>query len=117
MLTHESLKRLSNKISSNQCPFKEGYGDVALGQCSAIADVKLGSSIDSNGRERFHPLDVVSHYEGHFPDWIFDYATNMVKSGKECCSLESISFHYVSQKDMYEMNRHENYLGFLKRSK
>ena len=106
----------ANKITSNQCPFKDGYGDVALGECSALADVKLGSSIDSNGRERFHPLDVDSHFHGNFPDWIFSYATNKVKSGRECCSLESISFHYVSTQDMYEMSRYENYLGFLKQS-
>ncbi len=116
LITHESLKRLSSKITSNQCPFREGYGDVALGQCSAIADVKLGSSIDSSGRERFHPLDAASHFHGNFPDWIFSYATNKVKSGIECCSLDSISFHYVSSADMYEMSRHENYLGFLKRN-
>jgi glycoprotein-N-acetylgalactosamine 3-beta-galactosyltransferase len=113
VLPIESLKRLHTSISNNKCPFKDGYGDVALGQCSHISNVKLGKSTDSLERERFHPLDVRDHYYANFPDWIFSYAANKVKSGIDCCSLESISFHYVSNQDMYNMAKSQNYLDFI----
>ncbi len=104
---------MHTSISNNKCPFKDGYGDVALGQCSHISNVKLGKSTDSLERERFHPLDVRDHYYANFPDWIFSYAANKVKSGIDCCSLESISFHYVSNQDMYNMAKSQNYLDFI----
>jgi len=109
----KSLKRLHESITNNKCAFKDGYGDVALGQCSHISRVKIGNSTDSLGRERFHPLDVRDHYDGNYPDWMYSYAKNKVKSGIECCSLESISFHYVNQQDMYKMKKSKNYLDFI----
>ena len=113
LMPTESLKRLYESIRNNKCAFKDGYGDVALGQCSHISNVKIGNSTDSLGRERFHPLDVRDHYDGNYPDWMYDYAKNKVKSGIECCSLESISFHYVNQQDMYKMKKSKNYLDFI----
>ncbi len=112
-LKTKSLKRLHESITNNKCAFKDGYGDVALGQCSHISRVKIGNSTDSLGRERFHPLDVRDHYDGNYPDWMYSYAKNKVKSGIECCSLESISFHYVNQQDMYKMKKSKNYLDFI----
>lgn len=81
LITHESLKRLHTNIVEKKCEFKEGYGDVALGFCSEIANVKLGHSLDSKGRERFHPLDPNSHFFNLLPDWIVDYAANKILSG------------------------------------
>ena len=113
LMPTESLKRLYESITNNKCAFKDGYGDVALGRCSHISNVKIGNSTDSLGRERFHPLDVRDHYDGNYPDWMYDYAKNKVKSGIECCSLESISFHYVNQQDMYKMKKSKDYLDFI----
>jgi glycoprotein-N-acetylgalactosamine 3-beta-galactosyltransferase len=113
VLPIESLERLYESIITDKCPLKNGYSDVALGQCSHISNVKLGNSTDSLERERFHPLDVKDHYGGNYPDWMYSYAKNKVKSGIECCSLESISFHYVKQQDMYKMAKSQNYLDFI----
>ena len=55
LFTPESIKRIYNKIITNECDYKdEHYGDLAIGHCSAKAGVKLGNSLDSKGRERFH---------------------------------------------------------------
>jgi len=113
VLPIESLERLYESIITDKCPLKNGYSDVALGQCSHISNVKLGNSTDSLERERFHPLDVRDHYGGNYPDWMYSYAKNKVKSGIDCCSLESISFHYVKQQDMYKMAKSQNYLDFI----
>jgi glycoprotein-N-acetylgalactosamine 3-beta-galactosyltransferase len=113
LMPHESLKRIYESIIKNKCDFKEGYGDVALGHCSHISNVKIGNSTDSFGRERFHPLNVKDHYSGNYPGWIYSYAKNKVKSGFDCCSLDSISFHYVNKQDMYKMKKSKTYLDFI----
>ena len=43
-------------------------------------DVNPGVSIDDEGKERFHPLNLMGHYNGEFPDWLYSYATNRVQS-------------------------------------
>jgi glycoprotein-N-acetylgalactosamine 3-beta-galactosyltransferase len=117
LMPNESLKRFYESIINNKCSFKDGYSDVALGHCSHISNVKLGNSTDSLGRERFHPLDVKSHYDGIFPDWLYLYASNKVKSGIECCSSETISFHYVTPQEMYIMAKSQNHLDFINNTK
>ena len=57
------------------------------------------------------------HPRVHFysvPSWLFNASQNKVSMGIECCSLDSISFHYVTPQEMYEMSRFETYLDFLK---
>lgn len=51
--------------------------DVA--QCLRKLGVNLGNSTDELGRERFHPLSLMAHYNGDFPDWMFSYASNPVQ--------------------------------------
>ena len=62
MFTKESLKRLHYGIIDGKCNLsKVYYGDIAIGACSNVTDVKLGNSLDDNNRERFHryfPLSI-----------------------------------------------------------
>lgn len=99
------MKSIHDKILSNECNFKEGYGDLAVGRCAEIANVTMGNSLDEKGRERFHCLSFDHHYNGDFPDWLLQYASNYPKKGKECCSRYSISFHYTSAKEMKDYRR------------
>ena len=62
---------------------------------------------------RFHCLGPWHLYSGNFPDWLFAYATNKVQKGVECCSLESISFHYVTKEEMHRMSKSDNYLDLI----
>ena len=105
LFPHKSMSLIYQSIINKKCNFIDGYGDVALGECAQIANVKLGNSLDSFGRERFHCLDPYSHYYKNIPDWLYAYALNPIKAGIECCSNETISFHYVGVRQMYLLKR------------
>jgi glycoprotein-N-acetylgalactosamine 3-beta-galactosyltransferase len=56
-------------------------------------------------RERFHPFNPGAQLEYRIPknpDWYAKYNPDL-KVGYECCSEDSISFHYIPEKKMYEM--------------
>jgi glycoprotein-N-acetylgalactosamine 3-beta-galactosyltransferase len=53
LFTHESMKRMYNGIVQGKCNYTDGYGDVATGRCMANTNVKMGNSLDPQGRERF----------------------------------------------------------------
>ena len=52
------------------------------------------------GRGRFHFDSFSAHYKGTLPDWAGEYSLNEIKAGDECCSDETISFHYTSTQQM-----------------
>lgn len=85
LFTLESLKRIYHKIASGQCEVQDSYGDLAIGRCAEVADVHMGKSVDTKGRERFHCLTPGDHYFGNLPDWIFPYSSNSVKVADDCC--------------------------------
>ena len=47
-----------------------GAEDAEIARCLRNTGVYPGSSIDSNNRERFHPLSFTDHLFGYFPDWL-----------------------------------------------
>lgn len=53
--------------------------DVDIGKCLRKLDVYPDNSTDELGRERFHPLDLMGHFKGHFPDWMYSYAAHPVQ--------------------------------------
>jgi glycoprotein-N-acetylgalactosamine 3-beta-galactosyltransferase len=81
VLSNEALRRIGSQLVSNYnfCP-NSGVEDVDVAKCLRKLSVYPEKSIDEMGRERFHPLDVTSHYKGTFPQWLYNYSANPVKS-------------------------------------
>ena len=103
LITHESLKRMGANIYKGSvpgCNEKNGYGDVALGRCAYHSNITLGNSLDEQGRERFHFGSFNAHYFGKSPNWAYEYSQNAIKNYSDCCSNQTISFHYTGVKEM-----------------
>lgn len=113
LFTRGSLIRLGKSIVDGKCPFEDGYSDVAIGECMMRSQVTLGYSQDSEGRERFHCLDFGAHFGGGFPDWLYLYSTNGLKTGRDCCSDETITFHYTSPQEMYNFYKAKNFKEYI----
>ncbi len=50
--------------------------DVDVARCFRRLNVYPNISIDDEGKERFHPLSISHHFNGEFPDWLYQYASN-----------------------------------------
>ena len=115
LFTNESLNLLVNKISKNQCnDVINGYGDVTIGGCAIKVGIKIGDSHDKSNRPRFNYCDPLVHFYGPLPFFISNpYGTHNGKIGRECCSLESISFHKVTPSMMLQMYSNKTFLSNL----
>ncbi len=81
VLSREALRRLGSELHKNKT-FCNNHGteDVDVGRCLRKLGVYPNKSIDENGRERFHPLSVKDHLKGHYPHWMYEYASNPLKN-------------------------------------
>jgi glycoprotein-N-acetylgalactosamine 3-beta-galactosyltransferase len=104
LFTPESMRRIVKSILENKCNDPVKMGDIATGICSERSNVSMGNSLDESGRERFHPLNMKNIYQGP-KDWLHTYSSNNVKYGKECCSEQSITFHYTKPHEMIEYSK------------
>ena len=74
-----------------------------MANCLRILKVYPEKSLDEKGRERFHALNIKRHYLGDWSkpyNWIVNFASNKLKGGLDCCSDESITFHYMYEKEV-----------------
>jgi glycoprotein-N-acetylgalactosamine 3-beta-galactosyltransferase len=101
LFTPESMKRIVKSILENKCNDSVQMGDLVVGICSERSNVTIGNSLDALGRERFHPINMKKSFKGP-KIWLHTYSSNIVKYGEECCSDQSITFHYTSPNDMIE---------------
>lgn len=108
------MKRLAKKIQLNDCTKYIGrYGDLTLAICAYYADIRIGSSLDDKGRQRFHNWDPKTHYYGPLNHNLLNHDHHDKKIGKECCSLETVSFHYIKTEEMYAIHANRTYLKDL----
>jgi glycoprotein-N-acetylgalactosamine 3-beta-galactosyltransferase len=104
LFTPESMKRIVKSILENKCNDSVQMGDLVVGICSERSNVIIGNSLDALGRERFHPINMKKSFKGP-KIWLHTYSSNIVKYGEECCSDQSITFHYTSPNDMIEYSK------------
>lgn len=110
-LDRVALKILVENIDSPKC-FAHQHGfweDVNVANCLRVSKGILPiDTRDILDRERFHPFTPGQHLTYKIPvnresDWYPKY-NPWLKEGFDCCSVESISFHYVPAALMYQLN-------------
>ncbi|XP_048760150.2 glycoprotein-N-acetylgalactosamine 3-beta-galactosyltransferase 1-like isoform X2 [Ostrea edulis] len=106
VLSRASLDKFVTEGSINPfiCRQDGGAEDAELGRCMMKLGISAGESLDTFGKETFHPFVPIAHLEGHHPEWFYKYSAHKPQKGLGCCSDYSISFHYMSPSDMYLMD-------------
>ena len=101
MLDRLALETLMSVFDQPFCqPHLRGFWeDVMVAQCLKKSPAALlpQDTRDAEGRERFHPFAPAQHLSYRIPrnpDWYAQYSIDL-KVGYDCCSPQSVSFHYV----------------------
>lgn len=102
VISNSALRHLVKfGFNHNACPVfqnvddPENSEDIEVGRCLNVTGVPILSSLDSSGRETFHPYAVDKYIDGLIPQYVFEWAKNEQRYGPECCSQMSISYHYM----------------------
>lgn len=117
ILDRKSLSILGAHLDSPECyPHQRGFWeDVNIANClRQNGNVLPHDTRDPQERERFHPFTPGQHLDYRIPpgpgDWYPKY-NPYLKEGYDCCSPESISFHYVPgdlQRKLFDFHYHCN---------
>lgn len=86
--------------------------NVALCLSRSVPPLLPYNTIDPLDRQRFHPFTAGFHFtyqpSQHFPrlpmDHWYDHYDHHIRTGYECCSQQSIAFHFIWVSLMYEMH-------------
>lgn len=76
-----------------------------MASCLKYLGINVTDTRDANGRERFHPFSPGTHFKWTYgnPDYTWYQIYNKewgLKTGKDCCAPDSVSFHYVKSASM-----------------
>lgn len=106
VLSREALKRYAERghHRPGMCREDGGAEDVAIGQCLQNLGVTVGESYDSSGRSRFHCFTPAGHMHGPYPAWYRKFDGHGAKLGVDGISDSAITFHYVSPRDMVNLD-------------
>lgn len=106
LLSNKAVRIFSQKYANDKsyCRNNTGTEDADLQNCLNILGIYPGDSRDKNGKERFHPLSFQNMWSLQTSHWTFKHSKNPIKTGKDCCSESSISFHYTSNEEMYQLD-------------
>ncbi|VDK35626.1 unnamed protein product [Taenia asiatica] len=108
VLSRGALKLIVEGIlnGASACAQSQAPEDVQIGYCAAAVGVQWLDSLDEYGRETFHPFypsHLLSKSAMESTPWIFGRNYHPLKMGFNCCSDQSVSFHYVEPMDMYTL--------------
>lgn len=112
LFTHESMKRLVNLIQQDKCR-KDMYSDISIAECALQANITIGNSHDKMNKPRFHPANPKIHFHGPIPGALLSSGSHDGTVGKNCCSNESIGFHWIEPSYMREIYRNKTFLNDL----
>ncbi|VDL24616.1 unnamed protein product [Hymenolepis diminuta] len=109
VVSRAALKLIAEGMEKEvvDCQKRGGAEDVNLGACAERVGVKMIDSLDEHGEEAFHPFYPAYMLDKAAMDhtrWVHSYNYYPIKTGFDCCSDHSVSFHYVSSKDMYMLD-------------
>lgn len=119
ILDKVALQVLIDNIDSPKCfPHQQGFWeDVNVANCLRVsAEITPVDSRDSSERERFHPFTPGQHLTYRLPtdpasaDWYPKY-NPFLKVGYDCCSSESISFHYCPADEVRKLHKYLYHCG------
>ena len=107
-LNRAALNLLIANLENEKCrPHQRVFAeDVNVAHCLKVNGVVPYDTRDSAGGERYHPFTPANHLgwrppakrklDGSSPDWYENYNQPWgLKLGLECCSPQSVAFHYV----------------------
>mmetsp|Transcript_9694 Transcript_9694/g.16078 ORF Transcript_9694/g.16078 Transcript_9694/m.16078 type:complete len:955 (+) Transcript_9694:76-2940(+) len=112
ILDRVALDVLVSHIDGPPCmPHQKGFWeDVNTASCLQKVQEHIFpfDTRDEFGRERFHPFQPANHLTYQIPknpDWYAKYNPEL-KVGLECCSANSVSFHYAKGDFMQKLNNY-----------
>lgn len=103
VLDKKAVRILGQHLDDPKCfPHQVGFWeDVNIANCLKVNGIVPYDTRDALDRERFHPFNPGNHLDYRIPpknpDWYPKYSPNL-KIGYECCSADSVSFHYLKEK-------------------
>lgn len=99
ILDRKALKILGKDISDGKCypNLVTSAEDVQISRCLEKFNILPYDTRDELKEERFHPFNPHTHYTYRRDpkDWYTKYKYEL-KYGLECCSKDSVSFHYLT---------------------
>ena len=80
MLSNEAFRRIGQQLDTNYtfCP-NSGVEDLDVNRCLRELGVEMGVSVDERGRQRFLVLDLMRHYLGAFPNWLYRFSLHPLR--------------------------------------
>ncbi|XP_065674701.1 glycoprotein-N-acetylgalactosamine 3-beta-galactosyltransferase 1-like [Hydra vulgaris] len=108
VFSKETLRRFVRVMKDPfLCKEVSDFEDKEIGVCLSAVGIYPEETRDIKGRETFHPFHPLVHVMPGLiksNNWLYQYSKWEVRIGPECCSDNSIAFHYIRPNDMYFLN-------------
>ncbi|XP_071812403.1 glycoprotein-N-acetylgalactosamine 3-beta-galactosyltransferase 1-like [Apostichopus japonicus] len=122
VLGKEALSRFV-KVAYDESVCPSGHSvakaaeDLMMGLCLSAAGVRVGNSLDSQGRIRFLVFTLDNFIDGNIGDWLPRFIAHNITTGIDCCSSYAVSMHYVQPSMMYLLEFLTQHLRLASESK
>ena len=110
VFSKKTLIEFNKKVAKQDhedCKIKVIPEDIWVSRCLRALGVNNTDTKDELGRERYHHLEPEFYLLPGGIDsdnWLHKYSASPVKSGVECCSNQTISFHKINETNMLQLH-------------